>query len=81
MVEIVITDRQTRTMALIADLDLFYTYTTLHDVFAARIAAEAKAAALYLVYGFNRILPRYDHLQVVIPDLGSEDIAALYRKQ
>jgi hypothetical protein len=64
-----------------ADLDLFDTTITLHEVFAARIAAEAKPGALYLVYGFNRILPRYDHLQVVIPDLGSEGSAALYRKQ
>ena len=63
-----------------ADIDLFYTYITLHDVFAAKIAAEANPGALYLVYGFNRILPRYDHLEVVIPDLGSQGIAALYRK-
>lgn len=63
-----------------SDIDLFYTYITLHDVFAEKIAAEAKPGALYLVYGFNRILPRYEHLEVMIPDLGSQGIAALYRK-
>lgn len=63
-----------------ADIDLFYTYITLHDLFAEKIAADAKPGALYLVYGFNRILPRYDHLEVMIPDLGSQGIAALYRK-
>jgi hypothetical protein len=31
-------------------IDLFYTYITLHDLFGAKIAAEAKPKALYLVY-------------------------------
>lgn len=63
-----------------ADIDLFYTYITLHDVFAEQIAAEAKPGALYLVYGFSRVLPRYRKLEVLAPDLGSQGIAALYRK-
>ena len=42
------------------DVDIFYTYITLHDVFAEKIAAEAKHGALYLVYGFSKILPRYE---------------------
>ena len=63
-----------------ADIDLFYTYITLHDLFAAQIAAEARPGALYLVYGFSRILPKYDQLELVAPDLGSQGIAALYRK-
>lgn len=62
------------------DIDLFYTYITLHDVFAELIAAEAKTGALYLVYGFNRVLPRYQNLEVLVPDLGEQGIAALYRK-
>lgn len=62
------------------DVDLFYTYITLHDVFSERIAERAKSGALYLVYGFSRILPRYDGLELVIPDLASQGIAALYRK-
>ncbi len=63
-----------------ADIDLFYTYITLHDLFAEQIAAEAKPGALYLVYGFNRVLPRYRKLEILAPDLGSQGIAALYRK-
>jgi SAM-dependent methyltransferase len=61
-------------------IDIFYTYITLHDLFAAKIAAEAKPKALYLVYGFNKILPRYQGLELLIPDLASQGIVALYGK-
>jgi len=61
-------------------IDLFYTYITLHDLFGAKIAAEAKPRALYLVYGFNKILPRYQGLELLIPDLASQGIVALYGK-
>jgi len=62
------------------DIDIFYTYITLHDLFGAKIAAEAKPKALYLVYGFNKILPRYRGLELLIPDLASQGIVALYGK-
>ncbi|UCG20792.1 MAG: class I SAM-dependent methyltransferase [Deltaproteobacteria bacterium] len=62
------------------DIDIFYTYITLHDLFGAKIAAEAKPKALYLVYGFNKILPRYRGLELLIPNLASEGIVALYGK-
>jgi len=61
-------------------IDLFYTYITLHDLFGAKIAAQAKSKALYLVYGFNKILPHYQGLQLLIPDLASQGIVALYGK-
>jgi SAM-dependent methyltransferase len=61
-------------------IDLFYTYITLHDLFAAKIAAEAKPKALYLVYGFNKILPRYQGLELLISDLASQGIVTLYGK-
>ena len=62
------------------EIDIFYTYITLHDLFAAKIAAEAKPKALYLVYGFNKILPHYQGLELLIPDLASQGIVALYGK-
>ena len=62
-------------------IDLFYTYITLHDLFAAKIAEEGKQKALYLVYGFNRILPLYQGLELLIPDLASQGIVALYGKE
>jgi hypothetical protein len=62
------------------EIDLFYTYITLHDLFGAKIAEEAKPNALYLVYGFSRILPRYQGLELIIPDVASQGILALYGK-
>ena len=62
------------------EIDLFYTYITLHDLFAAKIADEAKVKALYLVYGFSKILPRYQGLELLIPDVASQGIVALYGK-
>ncbi|MBW1980466.1 MAG: hypothetical protein JRJ12_04545 [Deltaproteobacteria bacterium] len=64
-----------------SDVDVFYTYITLHDLFAAKIAREAKAGALYLVYGFNKVLPQYEGLQLIDPDLAGQGIVALYRKR
>lgn len=63
------------------DIDLFYTYITLHDVFAEKIAAEAKAGALYLVYGFNKVLPQYAGLNLLQSDVAAQGIVALYRKE
>ena len=63
------------------DVDLFYTYITLHDLFAEKIAKEAKDGALYLVYGFNKILPRYQGLRLLVPDVASQGIATLYVKE
>jgi len=62
------------------DIDLFYTYITLHDLFAERIAKKAKEGALYMVYGFNKVLPRYQGLKTLIPDVASQGIVALYGK-
>jgi len=61
------------------DVDLFYTYITLHDLFAQKIVSEAKPGARYLVYGFHKVLPRYEGLDVVDPDVGGGGIAALYQ--
>ena len=62
------------------EIDLFYTYITLHDLFGARIAQKAKTKALYLVYGFSEILPRYQGLELLISDVASQGIVALYGK-
>ena len=63
-----------------SDVDLFYTCITLHDLFGEMIASSAKKGAHYLVYGFSRVLPRYEGHEVVIPNVASQSIAALYRK-
>ena len=63
------------------DMDLFYTYITLHDVFAEKICRDARDGALYLVYGFHNVLPSYAGLEVLIPDVGGQQIAALFVKR
>jgi hypothetical protein len=63
------------------DVDLFYTYITLHEVFAEKIQEEARSGALYLVYGFHQVLPVYQGLDVLIPDVGGQRIAALFVKR
>lgn len=62
------------------EIDLFYTYITLHDLFAEKVAKEANRGALYLVYGFSKVLPRYRGLELLIPDVASQGIMALYGK-
>ncbi|MCE5333808.1 MAG: hypothetical protein LLG06_04390 [Desulfobacteraceae bacterium] len=71
---------RSETGASLEGVDLFYTYITLHDLFAEKIALQAKPGAYYLVYGFSRVLPRYDALDLVSPDVGAQGIAALFRK-
>ncbi len=65
---------------LFNEIDIFYTYITLHDLFAEQIINNAKSGALYLVYGFSKILPSYDGMELVNPDVGKQNIMTLYRK-
>jgi SAM-dependent methyltransferase len=72
---------RSRTGVDFGDVDLFYTYITLHDVFAEKIAERGRPGAYYLVYGFSRVLPGYESLELVNPDVGARAIAALFRKK
>jgi len=61
--------------------DLFYTYLVMHEEFASLIRDRGKKGAIYMVYGLNKILPRYEgfrHLDHISPLKG---ILALYEKQ
>ena len=62
------------------EVDIFYTYITLHDLFAERIAALAKPGAVYMVYGFSSVVPKYDGLELLEPDLASQNMVILFRK-
>jgi len=46
------------------DFSLFYTYLIMHEEFAAMIAERAAKGALFLVYGLDRIMPRYEGLRL-----------------
>lgn len=64
----------------INEFDLFYTYLTMHEEFAELIAQKAKPGALFMVYGLERIMPRYRKLEILTPEAPIEGILALYRK-
>ena len=61
------------------DFDLFYTYLTMQEEFGELIARKAGKGALFMVYGLERILPRFDGLRLLAPPL--EGILALYKKE
>jgi hypothetical protein len=46
------------------DFNLFYTYLIMHQEFAAMIVERAAKGALFLVYGLDKIMPRYEGLQL-----------------
>jgi hypothetical protein len=61
--------------------DLFYTYLTMQEEFAALIHREAKKGALFMVYGLEKILPRFSGLRLLTPGKPLEGILALYQKE
>jgi len=60
--------------------DLFYTYLTMQEEFAELIARKAKPGAFFMVYGLEKIIPRFTGLQLLTPDRPLGGIVALYRK-
>jgi hypothetical protein len=61
--------------------DLFYTYLTMQEEFAELIRHEAKKGALFMVYGLEKILPRFGGLRLLTPDQPLEGVLALYQKE
>lgn len=62
------------------DFDLFYTYLVMHEEFADLIRAKAKRGAIFMVYGLEKVLPRYPGFQLLGHLSPLEGILALYRK-
>jgi len=62
------------------DFDVFYTYLNAHEVFSEVVAERGKPGSVYLVYGMNRIFPRYPGLRLVeeLTPLGG--VLAVYQK-
>jgi SAM-dependent methyltransferase len=60
--------------------DLFYTYLTMMEEFAELIVRKARPGALFMVYGLDKILPRFSGLQLLTPERPLEGIIALYQK-
>ncbi len=62
------------------EFDLFYTYLVMHQEFARLIAKKAKKGAIFMVYGLDRILPRYEGLSLLGHISPLEGILAIYQK-
>lgn len=60
--------------------DIFYTYLVMHEEFARLIAQKAKSGAILMVYGLDKILPKYEKLQLLEDISPMEGILALYKK-
>jgi hypothetical protein len=60
--------------------DVFYTYLTMQVEFAELIARKAKSGALFMVYGLEKIQPRFTGLRLLTPERPLEGIIALYQK-
>jgi hypothetical protein len=60
--------------------NVFYTYLTMMEEFAKLIARKAESGALFMVYGLEKILPRFTGLRLLTPDRPVEGILALYQK-
>ena len=60
--------------------DLFYTYLTMQEEFAELIARKAKPGAVFMVYGLEKIIPRFNGFRLLTPERPLEGIVALYQK-
>jgi hypothetical protein len=61
-------------------VDLFYTYLTMQEEFAELIVRKAKTGAVFMVYGLEKIIPRFTGLRLLTPEKSLEGIVALYQK-
>lgn len=61
--------------------DLFYTYLTMQEEFAAVIAQKAEPGAVFAVYGLERIQPRLPGFELLTPGRALNGALALYRKK
>ena len=61
------------------DFDFFYTYLTMQEEFAELIVQRAKKGAIFMVYGLEKILPRWDGM-ALLTEQPLEGILALYKK-
>jgi len=62
------------------DFNVFYTYLLMHEEFAALIAERAAKGAVFLVYGLDKIMPRYEGLRLREDLSPLEGILGVYEK-
>ena len=59
--------------------DLFYTYLIMHEEFARLIGERAKRGSVFMVYGLQSVLPRYEGLRL-LECSPVEGVLGCYRK-
>lgn len=69
-----------KTGIALEEFDLFYTYLVMHEEFADLIRRRAKPGSVFMVYGLDKIIPRYPDLKLIEPPSSLNGILALYRK-
>lgn len=65
----------------LCQFDLFYTYLVMHEEFARLVADRAKKGALFMVYGLDRVLPRYEGLRLLSSPGPAGGGVAVYQKR
>ena len=63
------------------EFDLFYTYLVMHEEFAELIAEKGKRGAIFMVYGLQKILPKYHGFHLLDHISPMEGILAFYQKK
>jgi hypothetical protein len=63
------------------DFDLFYTYLVMHEEFARLISKKGKRGSLFMVYGLQNTLPKYEGFRLLEDLSPMEGILALYQKK
>ena len=71
---------QAKTSLRFEAFDLFFTFLTLHEELAERIARKGKKGAVFMIYGLDAILPRYGGLELLREESCLPNKLALYRK-
>ena len=62
------------------DVDIFYTYLVMHREYARLVDQQAKSGSIFMVYGLDKIFPRYEGLQLLEDISPMEGILAVYQK-
>jgi hypothetical protein len=62
------------------EFDLFYTYLSMFEEFAAMIARKAKRGAVFMVYGLEKIQPSFEGLRLLTAERPLQKILSLYQR-
>lgn len=60
--------------------DIFYTYLSMQEEFAGLIIDRARKGAVFMIYGLEKIMPKYEGLSLLTPETPLKGALALYRK-